>query len=799
MNGATHNAAGYWEFDGVDDKIIGPPCNTILSADSSIELWVNLDDVTTRQTIISGYDSVPNTNPDRWDFEMSSGTFRGGFHDTGFFTSSTAISIGDWNHVMLVLNSSTNTLKFYLNGVEDLSQSCSGQDFGGPDINLGIGNRNESVVGPMDGDIGEVRIYPRALTAAQVFQNYNATKSKYTTSRASTSPKITTNPIVMNSNLLLNYDFGNDFCIEKSSNVSTSNYQFILDNATTNGAAFGDGQCVSTGYGKVVVGARGETNGIYSAGGKAFVYNSSTGVLEVTLTPSDILGNDWNFGNSVAICNCSGKIAVSSNNALYLYDADGTNEIIINESSTLPIIPPGGNTFGNGLAISGNRVWVSDDNVPSGVSYSGTVYCFNAETGAFIYELRPKNILDNFTRYGSVIAAGGGKLAIGAENITHPVTGRSTTGRVYLYDVDGRNEKIIEPDILTTNSYFGFEDIAIDYGMIVVGASRQQRFEDPGAVGSGEVYVFDIEGDLKFSIRPSDDPAIENNDYFGFGSSVAVSSDRIIVGARYYAGNAGGVAGRAYQFTHKGKELQAWFGIGDGEPVVNGSGFGSSMDAVGGTLVIGAGSGSSDSSGRAYVYPLTGTPSGNILNLSSNSYTGTINGATFNSAGYFDLDGTDDGMTVNSLANFTNITVEWWGTSDYPDTTYRVPVMKTTNTAWTDGFGFYQQSGVVSWWVNQWNGTGATETQSATTSFGFTHWVGTYDGSNVKLYRNGVLEDTVSYTTAMTNPNVTFDIGNSKNSYSWDGNIGQVRIYDTALTATEVLQNFNATKSKYGL
>ena len=93
----------------------------------------------------------------------------------------------------------------------------------------------------LDGRIGEVRIYPRALTAAQVFQNYNASRYKYTTTRASTSPKITTNPIVMNSNLLLNYDFGNDFCIEKSSNVSTSNYQFILDNATTNGAAFGDG------------------------------------------------------------------------------------------------------------------------------------------------------------------------------------------------------------------------------------------------------------------------------------------------------------------------------------------------------------------------------------------------------------------------------------------------------------------------------------------------------------------------------------------------------------------------------
>jgi len=41
------------------------------------------------------------------------------------------------------------------------------------------------------GDIGEVRIYPRALTAAQVFQNYNATREKYTGVPASTDPGLT--------------------------------------------------------------------------------------------------------------------------------------------------------------------------------------------------------------------------------------------------------------------------------------------------------------------------------------------------------------------------------------------------------------------------------------------------------------------------------------------------------------------------------------------------------------------------------------------------------------------------------
>ena len=52
-------------------------------------------------------------------------------------------------------------------------------------------------------------MYPRALTAAQVFQNYNATKSKYINEAPDTAPKISDSPIVYDSNLLLNYDFGN--------------------------------------------------------------------------------------------------------------------------------------------------------------------------------------------------------------------------------------------------------------------------------------------------------------------------------------------------------------------------------------------------------------------------------------------------------------------------------------------------------------------------------------------------------------------------------------------------------------
>ena len=172
-------------------------------------------------------------------------------------------------------------------------------------------------------------------------------------------------------------------------------------------------------------------------------------------------------------------------------------------------------------------------------------------------------------------------------------------------------------------------------------------------------------------------------------------------------------------------------------------------------------------------------------------------GPTANAAGYWEFDGADDAISINSLPAFENITVEWWGTSDYPDTNYRVPVTKATDFFWQDGFGFYQQGSVVSWWVNSWNGGGVTETQSTTQAFGWTHWVGTYDGSDVKLYRNGVLEHSVSFADPLSNPNVSCDIGHSNDGSHWDGNIGEVRIYPIALTPAQVFQNYNATKTKY--
>ena len=176
----------------------------------------------------------------------------------------------------------------------------------------------------------------------------------------------------------------------------------------------------------------------------------------------------------------------------------------------------------------------------------------------------------------------------------------------------------------------------------------------------------------------------------------------------------------------------------------------------------------------------------NLVNKNGNANPYSTNPKWNGNAFVFNADG--DFRVDNFSETFgTSITVEWWGSSDYPTTNYKVPVMRTTNTAWNDGFGFYQFSGKVYWWVNAWDG--AQRTEIAATSFGMTHWVGTYDGSNLKLYRNGSLVDTgSSFTANITDPSVSLDIGGAvgHSPYRWDGSISIVRLYSTALTAAEI-------------
>jgi len=82
---------------------------------------------------------------------------------------------------------------------------------------------------------------------------------------------------------------------------------------------------------------------------------------------------------------------------------------------------------------------------------------------------------------------------------------------------------------------------------------------------------------------------------------------------------------------------------------------------------------------------------------------------------------------------------------------------------------------------------------------GWHHIVGTYDGANRKLYVDGVLRDTDAYSAAMDSSDEPVEIGRYFHgaAFTTDDTIAQPRIYNRALTASEVLNNYNATSSLY--
>ena len=803
-NGATLNSSGYWEFDGVDDDLDGPPCNTILSAESSIELWVNFDDVSTRQTIISGYISTTPTETNRWDFEVNNSRIQGGFHGNGYFTSGgSTLNTNNWYHLTFVLSS--NTLKFYLNGEENTSQSCSGFNFGGPTIELGIGDRNNSSIGHLNGKVGEVRIYKKTLTEAEVFQNYNATKFIYTGIRPYSGAPIAPGFARTLPAPVASYAFNNALCIPRSANISPSTYETIVSGTTKNGAAYGGSDAVATGFGKVVVGARGDDNGIYTNGGRVFVYNTD-GTGQIIITPSGPVGNDMYFGTAVDICDCNGKIAVTSASSLHIFDADGTGEILIDSNSTLPILPPGGLTFGNSVAISGDRVWVSDVNVPTGPNNNGTVYCFDVNTGAFLYQLRPKKTT-GFFNYGSVIQANDNILVVGSDS-NHSVTNRLNTGRLYLYRQDGTNERIIEPNELTTGSLFGLEGIAIGRGLILAGAPRQQRTEDPNLIGSGEVFAFDYKGNKKFSVRPSDDPANENLNGMGFGGGIAISSDRVFIGAEYFQ-SGGGFAGKVYMFSQDGtKELQSF----QGSNTIAGDNFGTSASASGGTLVIG--SPTAGNSGKAYIYPVTNTISNtvqNLTNIQSTLGNAIIVGATFDSSGYLIFDGSNDYLNLDVNTGAITLTeADGWALEGW----FRFPDPASNNAAGTWNYLFRDNiSGGPVWEVGMFGANNSFEIKDNNSQerlfFNTTpntwHFICLGIDQNGKLFLKNSNSDGSFSTQQSSGAASSGDVQivklfcNQSGSQCLNAHCGEIRIYDREIITPEFTVNYNATRKNYGI
>lgn len=196
-----------------------------------------------------------------------------------------------------------------------------------------------------------------------------------------------------------------------------------------------------------------------------------------------------------------------------------------------------------------------------------------------------------------------------------------------------------------------------------------------------------------------------------------------------------------------------------------------------------------------------------VSDLSGNTNTGTLaNSPTYSNSYGGELqfvDGLNQSIEVSnsSSLSFTNqFTVSIWCSADSM-ANYDGLIGKPSTGGWSDGWGMYFESASnFYFYVNTWNGY-RVGYNLGSNSFGLTNFVGVYNGSNLTLYKDGILVSTGSSLTANVS-NTTANLGImrvSPGNYYAPGKFYNTMIYNRALSKYEIAQNFNAFRSRYDI
>jgi hypothetical protein len=206
--------------------------------------------------------------------------------------------------------------------------------------------------------------------------------------------------------------------------------------------------------------------------------------------------------------------------------------------------------------------------------------------------------------------------------------------------------------------------------------------------------------------------------------------------------------------------------------------------------------------GNRKSYPGSGTT---WTDLSGNGNIGElVNSPTYNSSnlGYFQFVSNDYARIPNNTALDTQTpTVEVWVKTNATSQNGFWFEKGTVNTQ----YSLFQAGSVILWRQRL---TSGTLTNLSTTTANFintSNWyqvVGTFVSGSRRLYINGIQvnSDTQSGTIATNSGGMSIGVYggfNGARGYYYNGNLSLCRIYNRALSAAEIQQNFNATKSRF--
>ena len=188
-------------------------------------------------------------------------------------------------------------------------------------------------------------------------------------------------------------------------------------------------------------------------------------------------------------------------------------------------------------------------------------------------------------------------------------------------------------------------------------------------------------------------------------------------------------------------------------------------------------------------YPGTGTSINGLIS----GFGGTLyNGAGFTSSnnGTFVFDGTNDILRFSGVDIFDSVYTQCaWFKMNVLQPSLIVDGGYAGTVAYSNRIDFYYTD-TSPFFLN------ATINLSSSTWY----YVCSVRGASQKqIYLNSNLIASVNSSDSYSCPYNYIQIGSNNGSDNLNGNIGQVQIYNRALSQQEILQNFNATRFRYGV
>jgi hypothetical protein len=170
INGPTFNTGslGSIVFDGINDYV---NCGNIMPSTAYTKcVWFYITNNSTNNNLISG-----GGDGTHYFYPGQSSYLRAGHFQGTELVSDTPFSINTWYHGTVTF-STTSGFAMYQNGVAVGTNPSTATFTGGNVVYVGAYGAGGNL---LTGRIGIAQIYNRALSASEITQNYNATKTRF--------------------------------------------------------------------------------------------------------------------------------------------------------------------------------------------------------------------------------------------------------------------------------------------------------------------------------------------------------------------------------------------------------------------------------------------------------------------------------------------------------------------------------------------------------------------------------------------------------------------------------------------